>query len=270
MSPAAKSSAQLVAEINQGLVGAGIPQDLANALLDAYLEAKRRFHLGDLRPHQIEGGRFAEAAFRILEHEVFGLFTPIGTTLTKVPDIVKNLGNAPAAGSNDSLRIHIPRTLQAVYDIRNKRNIAHIATIDPNLQDASLVIAILDWVLAEFVRLYHQSTTAADVIVQQIVSKEVPAMQMFGTFPRILKSVPVPQHILILLYWKGPQGATRDELLGWIVGEAKVPTAAQRKNFNTAMGRLDARNQIHDSGQRIVITKEGEREVDEKKLVEPI
>lgn len=270
MSPAPKSSTQLVAEIKQGFSTAGIPHALSDALLDAYLEAKRRFHLGDLRPNQVEGGRFTEAAFRILEHQVFGTFTPIGTTLSKVPDLVKNLGNAPAAGSNDSLRIHIPRTLQAVYDIRNKRNIAHLATIDPNLQDASLVIAILDWVMAEFVRLYHQSTTAADVIVQQIVSKEVPAMQMFGAFPRILKSVAVPQHILILLYWKGAEGATRDELLGWIVGEARAPTAPQRKNFNTAMGRLDSRNQIHDSGQRVFITKEGEREVDEKKLIDPV
>jgi hypothetical protein len=75
---------------------------------------------------------------------------------------------------------------------------------------------------------------------------------------------------LILLYWKGAEGATRDELLGWIVGEAESAMSAQRRNFNTAMGRLDERHQVQDSGQRVFITKEGERAVDGKKLVEPV
>ena len=38
---------------------------------------------------------------------------------------------------------------------------------------------------------------------------------------------------MILLYWKGAEGATRDELLGWIIGEAESATSAQRRNFNT-------------------------------------
>ncbi|MDP9635535.1 hypothetical protein J2W18_000436 [Rhodococcus cercidiphylli] len=265
-----KSSAQLTTEIKQGLTNAGIPQLLADLMVDTYIEAKRRYHLGDLRPNQVEGGRFAEAAFRVLEHQVFGLSTPIGTTLSKVPNLVQRLGSAPPAGLNDSLRIHIPRTLQAVYDIRNKRNIAHVATIDPNLQDSTLVIGILDWVMAEFVRLYHGSTADADAIVQQLVTKEIPAMQMFGSFPRILKAVSLPQHILILLYWRGSLGATRDELLVWVTGESRTATTTQRKNLNVAVSRLDQRFHLHDSGAELFITIAGEQEVDSKKLIQPV
>ena len=60
----------------------------------------------------------------------------------------------------DAIRLHIPRTLRLVYDIRNKRDVAHLGPdIDPNLQDSTLVVSALDWVLAEFIRLYHAGMT---------------------------------------------------------------------------------------------------------------
>jgi hypothetical protein len=49
--------------------------------------------------------------------------------------------------------------------------------IDPNLQDATLVVGVLDWVLAEFVRLYH-NVPANDVskMVDGIVRRVAPGI----------------------------------------------------------------------------------------------
>jgi hypothetical protein len=144
------------ARIRPGFKNAGIPDDLIDALFNAYSEAKRRFYLGDHRPNEVEGGRFVEAAIRILQLKVFGTHTPIGTQLSPgVEQIVNKLGST--GGHDPALTIHIPRFLLPLYTIRNKRDVAHLGPdISPNLQDSTIVVAVMDWVMAEFVRLYHQ------------------------------------------------------------------------------------------------------------------
>ena len=124
-------------------------------LLDAHGEAKRNYYLGGLRLSAVEGGRFCEAAFRLLEEITAGAFTPIGKQLD-TEKLILRLRGISSIAQPDSVRLHIPRAPRLVYDIRSKRDAAHLADgIDPNLQDATLVIGVLDWVLAEFVRLHH-------------------------------------------------------------------------------------------------------------------
>src|SRR5437763_8920704 len=136
-----------LATVRRGFTDRGLPEPLIDELLEAFVEAKRRHYLGDLRPHEVEGGRFSEATFRVLQHATAGAHTPVGKTLPKVPDLMRTLEGA--SGSSDSLRLHIPRTLRLIYDIRNKRDAAHLADgIDPNLQDSSLIVGNMDWVLA--------------------------------------------------------------------------------------------------------------------------
>src|SRR5262249_20266274 len=125
---------------------------LVNELLAAYQEAKRNFYFGGLRLSAVEGGRFCEAAFRMIEQIIGGTFTPLKTQIHSE----KIISAAAQAKAPDAIRIHIPRALRVVYDIRNKRDAAHLADdIDPSEQDATFVAAALDWTLAEFVRLYH-------------------------------------------------------------------------------------------------------------------
>src|SRR3989344_2315805 len=110
-----------------------IPASLVAELLSAYEEAKRNFYLGGLRLSEVEGGRFCEAAFRALEHITTGKHTPIGRQL-KVDALIAHLASIPQSANPDSIRLHIPRALRVVYDIRNNRDAAHLADgIDPNL-----------------------------------------------------------------------------------------------------------------------------------------
>jgi hypothetical protein len=101
-------------------------------------------------------------------------------------DTLERVTSAP-----DSVRFHIPRTLRLIYDVRNKRDVAHLADgIDPNQQDATLVVRNMEWVLAELVRLCH-NVSPAEVhgIIADLVSKDVPLIQVFDGFPRVLKAV---------------------------------------------------------------------------------
>ena len=252
----------LDARVRQGFFAVGVPTELVDELVEAFAEAKRRFYRDDLRPSEIEGARFSEAVFRILEWATTQSYTPLGDTLPKVPTLMGRLEQAAAAP--DSVRFHIPRTLRLIYDVRNKRDVAHLGDgIDPNQQDATMVVRNMEWVLAELVRLYHNvSAKEAHAIIVDLVSKDVPLIQEFDGFPRVLKQLKASDHFLVLLYWRGVDGATYDELHAWA-------RASMRANMKRTLKTLDDKDLIHLKGYRHVLTHLGEHDVEKRRLLEP-
>lgn len=206
-----------------------------------------------------------QATFRLLEYVATGSYTPLGKPLdTKA--IIKSLSNLPSKNFSDSVRLHIPRSLRVVYDIRNKRDAAHLADgIDPNLQDSTLVCAVIDWVLAEFIRLYHDvSADEASEIVDDIVSKAAPMIQDFDGFLKVLdSSLGATDYCLVLLYQRGTKGATFEELSKWV-----QPT--MRANLRRTLNQLvNKRAFVHEAGQLFFITRTGELDVESRQLLEP-
>lgn len=248
--------------VRHGFIAAGIPAELVNELIETFAEAKRRFYREDLRPSEIEGARFSEAVFRILEWTTTQKYTALGGTLPKVPTLLGRLEQATTAP--ESVRFHIPRTLRLIYDVRSKRDVAHLGDgIDPNQQDATMVVRNMEWVLAELVRLFHNvSATEAHGIIVDLVSKDVPLIHVFDGFPRVLKQLRASDHFLVLLYWRGAEGATPDELKAW----ARAPMRAQLKR---TLNGLDSKDLLHLQGDRYLLTHLGEREVEQRKLLEP-
>jgi hypothetical protein len=247
--------AQLVTALNPRLV---------DELLEAHEEAKRNFYLGGDRLSAVEGGRFCEAAFRLLEQITTGQFTPLGTQLDTTR-LIRQLENVPVAAQNDSIRLHIPRALRMVYDIRNKRDTAHLADgIDPNVQDSTLVVGTIDWVLAEFIRLYHNvSADDAKRIVEDIVSRKAPVVQQFGDFLKVLRrDLSAGDFCLVLLYHCGTMGATFNDLSAWV-------HPRMRTNLRRTLSRLgDETAHVHFDGTRYFITRSGQHEVEGRRLVE--
>jgi hypothetical protein len=240
---------------------AHIPQKLVDELLSAYGEAKRNFFLGGLRLSAVEGGRFCEAALRILEHLTTGKSTDLGKPLDSEKIIVA-LSNYSQAQFPDSLRLHIPRAIRMVYDIRNKRDAAHLSDdIDPNLQDASLVVSNLDWILAEFVRLYHKvSADEATKIIDTLVTRKVPAIENFNGFLKVLNpKLKVSGYILILLYERGSAGATFLELEKWV-------QPPMRSNLRRTLNTMVSDALLHEEAGMFFLTKRGHQQVETRNL----
>jgi hypothetical protein len=251
-----------VSTLEQGFTAVGVPADLVKELLDSFVESKRRFHLGDFRPNAVEGGRFSEAALRILEWQTTGLYTPLSDPKFKADSVIVALGQLPAGSFPESVRLHLPRALRVIYDIRNKRNTAHLSDgIDPNLQDASIVIATLDWTLAELVRLHH-SVSAADAqqIIESLVRRDVPMIQEFNGKPRILKTLTHADHFLVLLYWWGDRPLDRKVLVSW------APPNMQ-KNPGRVLSGLHSEFLITLSEGTAHITQLGLRSVEDRNLI---
>jgi hypothetical protein len=254
----------MLADVRRGLI-ALLDAGLVDELLAAYQEAKRNFYLGGLRLSAVEGGRFCEAAFRLLQQRTTGAYDKLGKQLD-TDLLVKQLANIPAAKEPDSIRLHIPRALRVVYDIRNKRDNAHLGDgIDPNLQDATLVIGILDWVLAEFVRLYHAvPANTAKEMVEAIVTRTAPAIEDFGGFLKVLRvDLEASDRTLLLLYARGPEGATLSELESWMHPK-------MRKNLRRTLHRLEHDKAfVHADGEVFRVTRQGQRYVEMNRLMEP-
>lgn len=236
------------------------PAKLVDELLSAYQEAKHNFFLGGLRLSAVEGGRFCEAAFRILEQIITGAHTNLNRPLD-TEKLIKDLSNSPKT-FKDSVRLHIPRAIRVVYDIRNSRDAAHLADgIDPNLQDATLVISNIDWILAEFVRLYHNvSANEAQRIIDGLVARSVPAVQDFDGFLKVLNpKLQVSGYVLLLLYERGKEGATFAQLDDWV----RPP---MRRNLRRTLNGLVDDALLHDNGSVFVLTKLGVHDVEKRNL----
>ncbi len=253
----------MLKQIEAGLK-AHFPAQLVDKLLEAHQDAKHNFYLGSkLRLSEVEAGRFCEAAFRMLQHARNGNFTALGRPLD-TETIIKEQANIPHGQKPESIRLHIPRALRVVYDVRNNRDAAHLGAgdVDPNLQDATLVVSVLDWVLAEFVRLYHGVPAAeAQRIVDSLVARKVPAVQDFNGFLKVQRpKAQVSGYVLLVLYERGTAGATYDELQAWV-------KPSMRRNLRRTLGKMvhdDAF--LHEADDRFYLTRLGQAEVERKNL----
>ncbi len=237
---------------------AALPKELVDELLRAYVQLKQEYFAGRHAPSEVEGGKFSEAVFRLLEHITTSSYTPLGRTLG-TEAIILALQNLPQGSHPESIRIHIPRTLRVIYDIRSKRDAVHLADgIDPNLQDSTFVSSAVDWVMAELVRLYHGGSPAeAQRIVDSLVEKKSPLLQEFNDFLKTLVPSWGPaDRIRATLYHRGTQGATKAELTSWL-------KPSQRANIQRALDRLEhEQDEIHGQNDRYYITRRGTIEVE--------
>jgi hypothetical protein len=248
-------------ELRSSLVQA-FPGRLVDELIECYSEQKRNLYLGRMRPTEVEGGRFSEAAFRMLQHAGGIAVTPLGNQLN-TEGIIRSLENKTSA--SDSIRFHIPRTLRVIYDIRNKRDAAHLADgIDPNLQDSTFVSSAMDWVLSEFVRLARGVTPEkAFELVRAIAIRRIPAVEQFGEFLKTLRpSLGPSDRVLLLLYHCADGGATEAQLSNWL-------KPSQRANLKRTLKDLEHNKDcIVFTAGTFRLTRRGILTIESKRLVE--
>lgn len=247
--------------VREGFISHGWPKPLVDEVLASFAEAKRRFHRRDLRPQAVEGGRFSEGVMRLMQFEATGIHEPLDSRNFNVGRAITQLENTVSA--TDAVRFHIPRAVRLIYDIRNNRDTGHLRDgIDPNLQDATLVVTCMDWILAEMVRIAHNvSADEAQKIIANLVTKEVPLIEEFEGRPVVSKDLPRKEHVLVILYWAGSE-ATRSDLRKWL-------PANVAKYLAQFLADLEKDHLVHTTGENVYLTRRGIQSVEEHEMLGP-
>lgn len=192
-----------------------IPTVLRDPLIEEYNSIVRNFMERKWAPSELGGGKFCEIVFTILEGHAQGTYA---TAPKKPPNFVaacrslEGYTNVPR-----SFQILIPRILPALYEIRNNRGVGHVGgDVDPNHMDATAVLSMTSWVMAELVRVFHSlPTEEAREVVDALVERRIPLVWQSGSMKRVLDpKLPLKDQILLLLS-SAPAEVSVDDLITW-------------------------------------------------------
>jgi hypothetical protein len=195
-----------------------IPARLREQLLGAFNEVLRNYRERRWEPSELNGGKLCEVVYSILRGHVDGKFPPTAKKPANMLDACKAFEQVDAAVFPRAVRVQIPRMLVALYEIRNNRGVGHVGgDVDPNLMDATAVLAMSKWVMAELVRLFHAvSVDDAQVMVEALSERILPLIWRVGDLRRVLDpGMPAADKTLLLLYHSGGW-VTEADLRAWV------------------------------------------------------
>lgn len=237
----------------------GYPTELAKVVADAFDEIQTNFQARRWKASELDAGHFVEAVRRVIELELTGSFTPISKKLPGFSDSV--LRQFERETGHESYRILIPRTLWAIYAIRNKRGVAHVGEVSPNELDATTISRMAKWVLGEIVRLKSGlSADETEALLHGIVQRDVPTLWLVDGRERILdRGLDAKDKVLVLLYARSPRTAdelreaieytnkTRfKKLLGELHRAKLVDVGADKRVHLSPLGEAAAEGLLHD------------------------
>ena len=175
---------------------------------------------------------------RWVQSVLVGTFTPFGTKLANFKDECDKLERTPQTTGHESVRILIPRALNFLYTLRNKRGIGHEGgDVDANEIDAATAVRVADWCVCELIRLHHTvSLEEAQAICDTIAQRQLPLVwEVFGK-RRVLDTTMSYSHQTLLLLYSSPEaGVPMEDLVSWT------------EHSNAAVYRRDVLGRLHKS-----------------------
>jgi hypothetical protein len=226
-----------------------IEAEVAGSLLASYETVVARHRKGDLDGCLGEAGKFVEHTLRAVEYLRTGKApAEIRSAQQTIKDIEKD------QSLPEALRVLVPRIAHAmIYDIRSKRGAIHVKEIDPRQIDAALAVQAASWLIAEFLRLYHDSDEVAVArAMADLMRGNVPLIEQFGDESVVTAQVPCDIEILLLLAKAAPDGLDRTTL-----GQSSKYSAS---SVTRAVQRMNKARQIHGTRDgKWHVTGNGER-----------
>lgn len=229
-----------------------LPEEIVDHLLNEYRGIKQSLVLAKYSPAELDGGRFAECILRLIQHLHAPPYTPFGQHLEDANGIVRKVESNTTLP--DSIRFYIPRLARVLLDVRNRRNVAHVGgDVDPNYADSLLVSQVSDWILTELVRTYFDCPISeARKVVESINQVHVPVIFEVNGFLKVQNSSLIARDkVLVLLYYRKPEGATDAELMKWTSYKSGT------RFRDGILTELDNEALIHYRGGNCLLTPKG-------------
>lgn len=198
---------------------AGIRSEIRSRLISAYLRVRTAYANGNFDNVGQRAGFFCECVLRALQDQLTGTFTPFGVPLPVFHDECVRLQSSPKSAGPESIRVIVPRAVDFLYTLRNKRGIGHIGgDVDANQIDAATCRRVCDWCVCELLRVYHQlSLEEAQSILDSLAVRELPQIWRVGGKRRLLNhELDYKSHVLVLLHGEVDGTALVEDLFEWV------------------------------------------------------
>lgn len=233
-----------------------------DALVNHFQRGVEGYHHGKWETALAKHAKFLEAVLKALVAEA-GLPPQTGRQF-KVDTAINSLGALPTGTIDDSIRLTIPRVCRFIYDITSNRGGRHDPdAIDANEMDATAVLSICAWSLAEMVR-YSQKQgdpDSAKLAVDSLMKRRYPFVEEIDGRAYVdLKSAKSARDLGLLILWhKGAFRISREELAEAIRRQKISVTVTNARMAVTRLG-----NVIDDDGNgNIRLRASGVREAEQ-------
>ncbi|MFI7275390.1 hypothetical protein [Streptomyces sp. NPDC049879] len=195
---------------------AALPEGLRDDVIDSFNCIVRNYREHRWEPAELNGGKLCEAVYTVITGYIDGQYADRSSKPRNMVSACQALEQK--TGVPRALRIQIPRMLIALYEIRNNRGVGHAGgDVNPNLMDATAVLYMGKWLLAELIRVLHGLTTEqASGLVEALIEREVPHIWTDGSKKRVLKSGLTWKQKMLLVLLSENEAVGEQELLGWL------------------------------------------------------
>lgn len=193
-----------------------LPGGLASDVSSAFTDVVINFEQHRWEPSELNGGKLCEAVFSAVSGYLSGTYPQRSSKPSNMVQACQALERNYAQAVR-SARIQIPRMLVALYEIRNNRGVGHAGgDVNPNQMDATVVLYMSKWLVAELVRLLHTCTTQeASDVVEELVERQIALVWQRGDKKRVLHTGMTRKEELLLLL-AGVTEATESEVISWM------------------------------------------------------
>ena len=181
------------AKLQAGLAKS-IPPNLAADLVGDFVQLRQDVATATLG--RASGGKIVETVVQIMQQLEHG-------TYEAKPDVDRYLRELENRAStlDDGLRICAGRIARGLYAIRNKRNIAHKGSVDPNTYDLRMLLHGSEWMIAELLRLTEGvSMQEAGELIEMVQAPVGALVEDFGTHRLVLADLNIRDEVLVLLH----------------------------------------------------------------------
>jgi hypothetical protein len=202
-----------------------IDGQLAEQLIEESVALEEAFLLKKWKYTELDGGRFAEVAARI----VYSVDSGNLNRTKSVDDCLKYVENDRVTHDfgERQAAIHLAKVLRAIYKLRSQRGAVHVSpTYTANEIDSRFIVESVRWTLAELLRLFVTSDREAVAeLVRNLARFPLPLIRMYGDLP-MLQSVTftAEEEVLAHLLYS-ENGMTTPELVAVI---PKDPSGIRR------------------------------------------
>ena len=160
-------------------------------------------------------GRFCEIVYSIIDGHAKGSYPAKAHKPGNFVGACRKLESN--TGIPRSFQILIPRALPALYEVRNNRGVGHVGgDVDPNHMDATLVVAVANWIMAELCRVLHNlSIDDAQRLVDSLAERRVPLVWRGANVRRVLDPKMKLKDQILLLMASSADTVSSDDLMKW-------------------------------------------------------